>query len=55
MRGGFKLTGGRGWTMAVLRGDGADGGGGVTEGIRLRTALYTMKLSPQNSFGELHS
>ena len=34
------------------------GGGGVTGGgsnLRLKTALDTMKLSPQNSFGESHS
>ena len=37
---------------------GGGGNGGLTEGIkvlRLRTALHTLKLSPQNSFGESHS
>ena len=34
------------------------GGGQIAWGVsnsRLRTALHTMKLSPQNSFGESHS
>ena len=33
-------------------------GGGVDKGVkllRLRTALHTLKLTPQNSFGESHT
>ena len=49
-RGRFKPPGGGGWTMVVL-----ERGVGVSEGVKLvrpRTTLNTMKLSPQNSFGE---
>ena len=46
--------------MQALRGGqliGGGGNGGVIEwrGQRFRTALHTIKLSPQNSLGEPHS
>ena len=58
-----KLPGGEGWTGSVGGGGGGGGegewgrlrGGGGLKISRLRTVLHTMKLSPPNSFGELHT
>ena len=45
--------------MVVSRGWGLIAGAGVTElrgvKLRVRTTIHTMKLSPQNSFGESYS